>query len=250
MSIGGLSSTTSNSIRGYGGLSSGLDRDTLIENLTYGTTSKIEKQEQKKTQLEWQQTAIRNIAEKMMAFADKYTATLTSSTNLFNSNFWGKSKLSVYGAFSNLVKISGSSNSANDIAIQGVKQLAKKASWSTTPAAGSSFESSGKVDIDSTIKVDNLVGKNIMFGYGGKNYAIALPEGEGYCYDTVDDVAASINKALKEQQISSGETLGDIIEVSANGGKLEFKDKAGTTNELTLKGGSALEYLEIGRAHV
>ena len=84
MSIGGLSSTTSNSIRGYGGLSSGLDRDTLIENLTYGTTSKIEKQEQKKTQLEWQQTAIRNIAEKMMAFADKYTATLTSSTNLFN----------------------------------------------------------------------------------------------------------------------------------------------------------------------
>ena len=246
MSIGGLSSTTSNSIRGYGGLSSGLDRDTLIENLTYGTTSKIEKQEQKKTQLEWQQTAIRNIAEKMMAFADKYTATLTSSTNLFNSNFWGKSKLSVYGAFSNLVKISGSSNSANDIAIQGVKQLAKKASWSTTPAAGSSFESSGKVDIDSTIKVDNLVGKNIMFGYGGKNYAIALPEGEGYCYDTVDDVAASINKALKEQQISSGETLGDIIEVSANGGKLEFKDKAGTTNELTLKGGSALEYLGFG----
>lgn len=246
MSIGGLSSTTSNSIRGYGGLSSGLDRDTLIENLTYGTTSKIEKQEQKKTQLEWQQTAIRNIAEKMMAFADKYTATLTSSTNLFNSNFWGKSKLSVYGAFSNLVKISGSSNSANDIAIQGVKQLAKKASWSTTPAAGSSFESSGKVDIDSTIKVDNLVGKNIMFGYGGKNYAIALPEGEGYCYDTVDDVAASINKALKEQQISSGETLGDLIEVSANGGKLEFKDKAGTTNELTLKGGSALEYLGFG----
>ena len=85
-----------------------------------------------------------------------------------------------------------------------------------------------------------------MFGYGGKNYAIALPEGEGYCYDTVDDVAASINKALKEQQISSGETLGDIIEVSANGGKLEFKDKAGTTNELTLKGGSALEYLGFG----
>ena len=34
--IGGLSSSSSNasSIRGYGGLASGLDRDTLIENMT------------------------------------------------------------------------------------------------------------------------------------------------------------------------------------------------------------------------
>lgn len=245
MSIGGLSSTTSNSIRGYGGLSSGLDRDTLIENLTYGTTSKITKQEQKKSQLEWKQTAIRNITDKMMAFADKYTATLTSSTNLFNSAFWGKSKLSVYGAFSNYVKVSGSSNSANDIAIQGVKQLAKKASWSTTPAAGSTFGSTKPIDT-TDIKVENLAGQNLMFGYGGKNYAIALPAGEGYSYENLADAAASIQKALNEHEISSDKKLGDVIEVSVDGGKLKFTDKEGTTNELTLKGGSALELLGFG----
>lgn len=248
MSIGGLSSTTSNSIRGYGGLSSGLDRDTLIENLTYGTTSKITKQEQKKTQLEWKQTAIRNITDKMMAFADKYTATLTSSTNLFNSAFWGKSKLSVYGAFSNYVKVSGSSNSANDIAIQGVKQLAKKASWSTTPATGSKFESAGAIDTDGDIQVENLAGKGITFGYAGKTYAITLPEGEGYKYDTAANIADSINKALSNYKLSDKETLADHIQVNANGNKVEFTNKSGTTNELTLKGGSALEMLGFGAA--
>lgn len=248
MSIGGLSSTTSNNIRGYGGLSSGLDRDTLIENLTYGTTSKITKQEQKKTQLEWKQTAIRNITDKMMAFADKYTATLTSSTNLFNSAFWGKSKLSVYGAFSNYVKVSGSSNSANDIAIQGVKQLAKKASWSTTPATGSKFESAGAIDTDGDIQVENLAGKGITFGYAGKTYAITLPEGEGYKYDTAANIADSINKALSNYKLSDKETLADHIQVNANGNKVEFTNKSGTTNELTLKGGSALEMLGFGAA--
>lgn len=248
MSIGGLSSTTSNNIRGYGGLSSGLDRDTLIENLTYGTTSKITKQEQKKTQLEWKQTAIRNITDKMMAFADKYTATLTSSTNLFNSAFWGKSKLSVYGAFSNYVKVSGSSNSANDIAIQGVKQLAKKASWSTTPATGSKFESAGAIDTDGDIQVENLAGKGITFGYAGKTYAITLAEGEGYKYDTAANIADSINKALSNYKLSDKETLADHIQVNANGNKVEFTNKSGTTNELTLKGGSALEMLGFGAA--
>ncbi len=248
MSIGGLSSTTSNSIRGYGGLSSGLDRDTLIESLTYGTTSKIEKQEQKKTQLEWKQTAIRNITDKMLAFADKYTATLTSSTNLFNSAFWGKSKLSVYGAFSNFVKVSGSSNSANDIAIQGVKQLAKKASWSTTPASGSKFESAGAIDTNGDIQVENLAWKDLTFGYAGKTYAVTLPDGEGYQYDTVEHIKDSLNKVLANYKVSDKESLGDIIEVTANGDKLEFTNKSGTTNELTLKGGSALEMLGFGSA--
>ena len=43
--IGGLTTSTTSSIRGYGGLASGMDRDSLIEGMTYGTTSKITQQE-------------------------------------------------------------------------------------------------------------------------------------------------------------------------------------------------------------
>ena len=44
--VGGLSTSTSSSIRGYGGLASGLDRDSLIEGMTMGTTNKITQQQQ------------------------------------------------------------------------------------------------------------------------------------------------------------------------------------------------------------
>lgn len=47
-------SSLSSQIRGYGGLASGLDRDTLIEQMTSGTRAKIAKQGQQKTKLEWQ----------------------------------------------------------------------------------------------------------------------------------------------------------------------------------------------------
>ena len=58
-SIGGLSSNAStnsaSSLRGYGGLASGLDRDSLIESMTYATTSKIQKQQQAKQKITWTQ---------------------------------------------------------------------------------------------------------------------------------------------------------------------------------------------------
>ena len=72
-SIGGLSTSTSSSLsslRGYGGLASGLDRDELISGMTSGTQSKIDKQQQAKTKLEWQQEAYRQISDKMIGFAE------------------------------------------------------------------------------------------------------------------------------------------------------------------------------------
>ena len=136
-SIGGLSSSTSSSIgssslRGYGGLASGLDRDTLIENMTYGTTSKITQQQQKKQQLEWKQAAVRSISDKMIAFGNKYTSTLTASTNLFNANFWGRNKITASGENSKYVSLSGTASSANALTIAAVKQLAQKASVSSS----------------------------------------------------------------------------------------------------------------------
>ena len=59
--IGGLTGSTTSNIRGYGGLASGMDRDSLIEGMTYGTTSKITKKKQKK------QPAYQNIYKPLLA---------------------------------------------------------------------------------------------------------------------------------------------------------------------------------------
>ena len=130
--IGGLTGSTTSSIRGYGGLASGLDRDTLIEGMTYGTTSKITKQQQKKQQLEWKQAAVQGITNQMIAFANKFTSSWSSSTNLFSSVFWGRNKITTTGANSKYVSVSGTANTADAIKIMGVKQLAQKAKLSST----------------------------------------------------------------------------------------------------------------------
>ena len=90
-SIGGLSGTTSsslNGLKGYGGLASGLDRDSLIEGMTQGTTNKIYKQQQKGF-TEMGAECDQGITDKMIGFADKYLSTYSSSTNLFSNSFWG-----------------------------------------------------------------------------------------------------------------------------------------------------------------
>ena len=114
-SVGSLSTSTSTSIRGYGGLASGLDRDELIKGMTLGTTSKINKQEQKKQQILWKQEAIQSISSTMIDFHSKYTETLTSPTNLFSSLLWGRNKITTSGANSKYVSVTGTASGADAI---------------------------------------------------------------------------------------------------------------------------------------
>lgn len=128
-SIDALTSSTS-SIRGYGGLASGLDRDTLIEQLTAGTQAKIDKANQDKTKLEWEQEAIRAITDMMYDFTQKYTS-YSSSTNLLGSAFYGRTDITANGANSKYVSVTGSTNTADLMTVLGVKELAQAASLKT-----------------------------------------------------------------------------------------------------------------------
>lgn len=247
--IGGLSGSTSsslNSIRGYGGLASGLDRDTLIEDMTYGTTSKIDKQKIKKTQLQWQQNAIRNITDKMIAFADKYTATFTSSTNLFSSSFWGRANITALGANSKYISVSGTANSSASVSIAGIKQLAEKAKWSSKDAVSDKTLSTGEIDPNAVQKLDTLQGKTLTFEYGNKNYTITLSgkdeNGDPYKFDTVENVKNSINSILKTAAKDGGMPE-DAVVADVQDGKLVLKTNQTSGNNIKLKGGTALEIL-------
>lgn len=248
MNIGGLSGTTSSTIRGYGGLASGLDRDSLIEGMTSGTTAKINKQQQKKTLLQWEQTAIRNITDKLTSFADKYTSTYASGTNLFSSSLWGRNKITALGANSKYVSVSGSANTADTLEIQRIKQLAKKAQLTSSDRVSDSTLQTGKIDLTEQQKSENLEGKTLTFNYGDKEYSVTLPtgqdkDGKEYKYDTLDNAIESMNRAFKDVEVSGGKKLSDIITVEKNGNKIQFTDKEKAGNTLKLTGGSAVEYL-------
>lgn len=241
--IGGLSGYTSNSldsIRGYGGLASGLDRDSLIEGMTSGTMSKIQQFQGKKTMLQWKQSAFQNISTKMIEFAEKYTATMTSSTNLFSSAFWGQSSAKVLGANSKCISVSGVLKNAQNLSILGVKQMAKKASYVSDAPANVSFETG---EIGETMDVEQLAGKNLKIKYGGKNYTVTIPQGDDYNYDTVENIEKSLKDAFKKIDIGGGDNLADVLGIKFDGNQITFENKTG--NELKITGGTATELLGL-----
>lgn len=250
-SIGGLSSTTSSSlgnIRGYGGLASGLDRDSLIEGMTQGTMSKIYKQQQKKTHLMWEQTAIRNITDKMVAFSDKYLSTYSSSTNLFSDSFWGRNQISVLGANSKYVSVSGSATTADTVSILGVKQLAQNAQMTSGSNVSDRILQTGEIDPLEMQTAENLAGKTIEINYADQKYTLTLPsgkdaDGKEYKYGTVAETVDSLNRAFKDYKLNDGKTLGEVLEFQENGNKLSIKSKIGDGNILKLTGGTALSHL-------
>lgn len=248
MNIGGLSSTTSSSIRGFGGLASGLDRDSLIEGMTSGTTAKINKQQQKKTLLQWEQTAIRNITDKLTTFADKYTSTYASGTNLFSSSLWGRNNITALGANSKYVSVSGSANTADTLEIQRIKKLAAKAQLTSSDRVSDSKLQTGTIDLGEFQKSENLEGKTLTFMYGSKEYTVTLPtgsdkDGKEYNYDTLDNAVDSMKRAFKDVETADGKKLSEIIDITNENGKIKFSDKENAGNTLKLTGGSAVGYL-------
>ncbi len=79
------SSSTLSGINGIGGLASGIDTDSLVASLTQTEQTKIDKQNQQITKLEWQQEAYREIISKMQTFQNKYMSS-TSSYDITRSS--------------------------------------------------------------------------------------------------------------------------------------------------------------------
>ncbi len=258
--VGGLTNSTSNNIRGYGGLASGMDRDTLIEGMTYGTTSKITQQEQKKQQLEWKQNAVRAISDMMIAFANKYTDSYTSATNLFSSMFWGRNNITTSGANSKFVSVTGTASAADAITIMGVKQLAQDAKWSSSQSVTNKVLQSGKFGEaasklgDDSYEVQNLVGKTLDFEYGGSTYSVTLgltkPNGDLYDYKTTGGIAEAVNAQLGNIKVDDNTKLSDLVKFEVQGGTTDADGKVtgGTivasnggklgTNTIKMTGGS------------
>lgn len=230
-----------NAIRGFGGLASGLDRDSLIEGMTYGTTSKIAQQRQKKQALQWKQLAFQNISTKMIEFANKYTATMSSSTNLFSSSFWGKASAVASGVNSKYVSVSGQVSKAKDFSVLGVQQMAENARWTSAKPVDSSTLKTG--ELSETFSQENLEGKTITLKYGGENHYIYLSSSAKL--GTAEDVAASINEALKNENVDGKTTLADVMSADVNeNGELTFSMKnERDSNSLELSGGTAMKYL-------
>ena len=169
-----ISSATSSlgntSLKGFGGPASGIDRDTLIEQMTSGTTSKITSKKQAMTKLTWKQEAFRSISDKILDLQDNFLG-FSATSSLSDASFFAKNQISVNGdsSVTKYVKASGTSDMVDYLSLLGVKQLATAANRLSDSMTGpgsvstgitqSKFESS-----DKNILTSNLEGTKLVFG--------------------------------------------------------------------------------------
>ncbi len=167
-SISSTNSTSSlgnTSLRGFGGMASGIDRDSIIEQMTLGTTTKINNQKRKMTQLQWKQEAYRGVSDKIIDLTDKY-ASYSSSSNLKDAIAFSRNKVTVHGKdeSTRFVTATGSSQLVNNVSITGVEQLATSTVLQSQKHMNVNGLETTIKDLESTVNVSNLKGGKLNFG--------------------------------------------------------------------------------------
>ena len=275
-SVSGAASSLGNtSLRGYGGFGSGIDRDSIIEQMTAGTQSKITNQKNKMTSLGWKQEAFQAVSDKMLALQDNYFS-FASGTNLKYPSMFAKNQITAMGDsdITKFVSATGSSNMLDYLSILGVKQLASSSTLQSASKGTSSIHTGITQDslTNPVYKSSLLQGRQLRFGtYSGDQYQSAgiftFPssykdkDGDGkditvpidYTIDLdaaveVDGVtmtggeklAMQLNKALSQSGIKSGEdSISDVMEFVYADGKMNLQTEAGKTTNLVINSSSS-----------
>lgn len=259
-SITSLSNSSYNTSSIYGnrnvlsGLASGMDTESMIENAVSGIKLKIENLTKKRTRIEWQQEAYRSIIDKAVNFNNKYTS-YSSKTNLLSQSFFSSAvNTAVMGTYKD--KITASGKSSSDIKINGVKQMAKAATYTVSGLAGGMGDVSSvtgkEFDITKDLDVSTVSG-SLTFQYGGKNgtsFTINFDELENLNEmegsNSAEKLANAINKKLSEVKYTytkngfqESTTADKAIKVTANeDGRITFSDGLGNGNTVKISSSS------------
>ena len=163
------SSLGNTALRGFGGLASGIDRDTLIEQMTARTTSKITSKKQAMTKLEWKRDAYRSISNKIIDLQDNYLS-YSATKSLKNSDFFAKNQVSVQGDpdYTKYISATGNADTASRVSVLGVNKLATSATLISGEKKTDSAITLGGISAsdfsNKEIKTSNLSGTKLTFG--------------------------------------------------------------------------------------
>lgn len=249
--ISSLTSTSSSSnaygsqSKGIGGLVSGLNTDELIDGMTASTRSKIAKQKQNKTLLSWKTDAYRAISDKLVSFANSYTS-YSSGTNLYSANFYSRSVITPSGSNSKYVTASGSVTGGQQFTVNGIKQLAQDANFTTTETLSDNYIQTEAVNFGNE-DISTILGKAFIVQYGDKQYTAFMPPKEGGGpYTNAEEVAKGMNKALENVDIGGNKSLASVMNVTADGETLNFKNTSEAGNALKIVNGDAELFKSLG----
>ncbi len=264
-STSGTSSLGNTSLRGFGGMSSGIDRDALIEQATKGTQLKLTKAKQETTRLEWRQEAFRELSDKTIALQDDFLS-FASSDSIKSPELYESSVVNPQGdaAATKFITASGHSDLTKNLKVKAVTKLATSESIvSDVKGSASAIKTGITADALAAVgnaKTSTLVGKSLQLGnyttkgvfqekasftfpasYKDDNGKTVEIDYTGDKQKLVDD----LNKAAKQGNVKLGENefLSFSYQQGSNPGEDYIQINAGTSQYVIKSGSSALDAL-------
>lgn len=215
------------SSKGFSGLASGLDTESMVQEMLSGMQSKIDKQEGLKQQLQWKQDIYRTIIQDMLDFKSKYFDRTTSSSLLSSNLYNAMTALSSSSA----VKVSASSSAATGTTKIEVAQLATstviKSAGRVSGGLSGQIDTSALMDAVANAQDGKL---SLDVNFNGVKKTVTLDASKITDEQSfADELQAGIQKAH-----------GTGIKVSLDGsGRISFAG-SDAGQQITLTGGSAI----------
>lgn len=267
-SISSTNSIGNTSLRGYGGMASGIDRDSIIEKMTLGTTTKINNQKKKITQIQWKQEAYRNISDQILDFGDKYTS-FSSTNSLKDPNFFAKNIISVHGRdeATRFVTATGTSNLLNNVSLKGVEQLATSTVRQSDTHKSVNGIETNLDDLNAVWRDSKLKGSQLIFEKPGEGnnkaqvIKLTLPDAYtetdangkevtkeiDYTTTDTDELVRQLNLALKNADIKIGDhEAKDMLKFTSEDGKINLNINNGKDATGYQVYGTAMQALGYG----
>lgn len=225
-----ISSTTVNGTTRITGLSSGLDVDSIVEQLMDANKTKLNKLKQKEQLSEWKQEAYRDSITDIQDFADKYF-NVTSNTNIMSQKYFQAFEVT---STSLAVTAVGTTSASAGTHVVTVSQLA-------TAASKSSIDFSP--DITGTIKAaaidySALEGSSLKLTVDGTDYTVSFDEtvtDMDSLQDAIDDAVGS-GKVEISTDSDGYLTIGTAADSGVQAISISEPDSDNATSALTTLG--------------
>lgn len=192
-----ITSTTVNGRSVVSGLSSGIDVDSIVDQLITAESTKLNRMKQKQELLEWKQTAYRDIISDIQAFSDKYFDTSASNSIMNKKTF---QQFSITSS-SSAVTASYTSNAAAGSHTIKVSQLATAASLTTSGNLSKEIQGSTSVSYSS------LSGTSFVISVDGTQTTVSLDDS----VTNLDSLQAAIDDAVGKGKVTVSEDSSGIL---------------------------------------
>lgn len=166
------------------GLSSGIDTESVVTSLLSIEQTKIDKQFQLQTKLEWKRDAMRDINLKIKNFRESFMSVLNSGSNMLSSSVYNIKNVTMLDSTSAVSVSADSSAEPGRMTINSITQLAEAAEVSSSNAV--TVET---MSMDTALK-DLELTNSFVFDSGEISFSI---NGETFTFDETTSIGDLIN---------------------------------------------------------